>query len=125
MTIDQRDAVFFDGACGLCRRSSRILRWLNWRQRLRIVDMSTVSPEQLPVDTAVAMQGMPLQTHDGRILIGFPAMRRALTRTPLGAPVGWCLWIPGISFLGRKVYAWVAQNRRRDACAVSPNTQAI
>ncbi|MEM7754014.1 MAG: DUF393 domain-containing protein [Planctomycetota bacterium] len=117
MTV-QRDTLYFDGACGMCRRSTAILHRLDWLGNLASVDMTAVPPADLPVAPETAMAGLPMRTADGRVLVGFPAVRRALSRTPLGAPAAWVLWIPGVSHVGQAVYGWVARNRSRDACSL-------
>jgi predicted DCC family thiol-disulfide oxidoreductase YuxK len=93
----------------------RWLRRLDWLGRLEFKDMTLV-PGELPVDMDVAMTGMPMRTRDGRVLVGFEAVRRALLQTPLGAPAALLLYVPGVSQLGAGVYRRVATNRRRDVC---------
>jgi predicted DCC family thiol-disulfide oxidoreductase YuxK len=115
----ERDTLYFDCACGMCRRSTRILRSLDWLGRLRVQDMMQVPEQELPVHIEEAMQGIPMRTRDGRTLLGFPAMRRALMQTPLGALFAWAMYIPGISHLGDAVYRHIAANRAR-ACTIDP-----
>lgn len=115
-----RDTCFYDGHCGFCRRSARILHALDWLQRLEFVDQSTRADHDLPVPRDAALKGMPLLTPTGRVLIGFPAIRRTLRQTPLGFLPALLLFIPGLSQVGRAVYERIAANRRRDACAVPP-----
>ena len=73
--------------------------------------------KDLPVPMEAALQGMPMRTRDGRVLVGFPAVRRALRRTPLGCLPALVMYVPGVSDLGRAVYGVVARNRARE-CAV-------
>ncbi len=114
---DGRDTLYYDGACGLCLRSVRILRWLDWLHRLGFQDMTGAPEEELPVAPERALEGLPMRTRHGRILVGFPAMRRALLQTPLGALPALLLFLPGVSHLGARVYAFVAANRRREGLA--------
>jgi predicted DCC family thiol-disulfide oxidoreductase YuxK len=93
-----------------------ILRRLDWLGRLQFADMNEA--EDLPVGMEDAMKGMPMRTRAGRVLVGFPAMRRALLQTPLGALPGAILYLPGVSTIGRLVYNWVAAHRPRDACSI-------
>jgi hypothetical protein len=71
----------------------------------------------LPVGLDLAMQGMPMRTASGRVLIGFPALRRALLQTPLGAPLAALFYLPGAHYIGRHLYRRIATRRRRDVCA--------
>lgn len=118
--VNPRDTIYFDGACGMCRRSVKWIKRMDWLSRLEARDMTTVPLAELPVDADAAMMGMPMRTRTGRALVGFPAVRRALLQTPPGALVAWALYIPGVSHLGRAWYARIARNRARDAgaCAI-------
>lgn len=101
----------------MCRRTTRILRALDWLGRLEFRDL-TAAPD-LPVDIPTALAGMPMRTRDGRVLVGFPAVRRALRQTPLGFLPALALHVPGLSHAGERVYGRVAANRRRE-CSVEP-----
>lgn len=116
--MSDRHVIYYDGACGMCRRSTRWLKRLDWLGRLEMRDLTRVDPEDLPVDRDAAMRGMPMRTSGGDVLVGFPAVRRALAQTPLGLLPALVLWMPGVSRLGRVVYDRVAANRSRDACEV-------
>lgn len=92
---------------------------LDWLGNLKFVDQSGLRDDELPVPRERALEGMPMRTSTGRVLIGFPAVRRALTRTPLGLVPGLLLYLPGLNHLGAKSYAWIAQHRGRDAVCES------
>lgn len=98
----------------------RWLRRLDWLGRLDIRDMRQ-SPD-LPVPMEVAETGMPMRTADGRVLVGYPAVRLALRRTPLGFAPALVMYLPVISGLGRWVYRRVASRRPCDhgACSAPP-----
>lgn len=88
---------------------------LDWLGTLDFVDQTEIPDAALPVPREAALSGLPMRTSGGRILVGFPAVRRALARTPLGALPALLLYLPGVNRLGARAYAWVAANRRRDA----------
>jgi predicted DCC family thiol-disulfide oxidoreductase YuxK len=115
----RRDTCYFDGQCGMCQGTVRWLRRLDWLGRLDYRDMTRVPATELPVPIGVALTGMPMRTRSGGVLVGFPAVRRALLQTPLGALAAWLLYLPGVSTLGRRAYGWVARNRRRTSCATA------
>lgn len=112
-----RDTCYFDGHCGFCRRSTRILERLDWLDRLAFEDLTT-SPS-LPVPMEIALEGMPMRTRRGHTLIGFPAIRRALLQTPLGFLPALFLYIPLLSHLAAAVYRFIARRRAR-SCSISP-----
>ena len=72
-----RDIAYYDGACGLCRRSVRVICALDWLNRIEARDMTRVPESELPYPLERAMEGMPMRTRNGRPLIGFDAVRRA------------------------------------------------
>jgi predicted DCC family thiol-disulfide oxidoreductase YuxK len=113
-----RDTCYYDGQCGLCRWTVDWLRRLDWLGRLEFEDMTRT--EDLPVRLEDAMRGLPMQTRDGRVLIGYPAIRRALVQTPLGILVAWAMYLPGIDQIGRWVYRRIADHRGRDVACAAP-----
>lgn len=115
-----RDTLYYDGACGMCRRSTRALRRLDWLGRLAFEDMTRTPPADLPVSPDDAMRGLPMRTRTGGVLIGYPSMRRALLQTPLGFLPALLMYVPGISHAGEGVYRRVAASRARDACTLHP-----
>ncbi len=115
-----RDTLFYDGKCGMCRRSVRALKRLDWFGRLAYRDSTLTPDDELPVARDASLTGMPMRTKTGAVLIGFPAVRRALRRTPLGFVPGLILYVPLISHLGRGVYGYVAARRARDGVCELP-----
>jgi predicted DCC family thiol-disulfide oxidoreductase YuxK len=107
------DTCFYDGLCGLCQRSRRVLEALDWFGALRFVDQTQVPPERLPVPLDAALAGMPMVTSGGQVLVGYPAVRRAFARTPLGMILAWPLYVPGLAHLGNLLYQHIAKNRTR------------
>lgn len=108
-----RDICYFDSECGLCRRSVRLLRKLDWLNRLDFQDLAT-AVEVLRISPEQALRGMPLKTAHGQILIGFKALRRALLQTPLGFVPACLAHIPLVSHLGSALYTFIAARRGRD-----------
>lgn len=92
-----------------------MLSALDWLGRLEFVDRSRLRDDELPVPRELALSGMPMRTSAGRVLVGFPAVRRALARTPAGLIPALLLYLPGLNRVGARAYAWIARNRGRDA----------
>lgn len=119
------DTLYYDGACGMCQRTTKILRALDWLGRLDFRDMTKVPDEELPVSIEQAMQGIPMRTRRGKAMVGFPAVRRALLQTPLGFLPSLLLYLPGISHASRATYDWIARNRARSgACSVGQSSSS-
>lgn len=89
----------------------RWLRRLDWLGRLDVRDLHQTPESELPVSMAVANTGMPMGARDGRVLVGYPAMRRALLQTPIGFFPALLMYLPVVSHIGRRVYKLVAANR--------------
>ena len=116
-----RDTLFYDGQCGMCRRSVRILRRLDWFGRLAYRDSTRTPEHELPVSRDASLVGIPMRTKEGGVLIGFPALRRALRRTPLGFLPALALYVPLVSHAGRAVYGYVAARRAREGVCELPS----
>lgn len=120
MPTHSKDILYYDGACGMCTRTTGILGKLDWLSRLEFRDMIKVPIEELPVPMEQAMLGIPMRTRGGKAMVGFPAVRRALLQTPLGFLPSLLLYVPGISHGARAQYDRIARNRARSgACSVS------
>lgn len=125
MTTHSKDTLYYDGACGMCTRTTGILRKLDWLSRLEFRDMIKVPIEELPVPMDQAMLGIPMRTRHGRSMVGFPAVRRALLQTPLGFVPSLLLYVPGISHAARAWYDHIARNRARSgACSVGQSSSS-
>lgn len=111
--------ILYDGECQFCRRWLRWFAHVDVWHRVRAHDasrrenVSSTFPELRAADLADAMFAV---TAERRVYRGFFAVRRLLWESP----VTWALlpffYLPGASWLGPRVYAWVARNRRRLGC---------
>lgn len=111
--------VLFDGGCPLCRRTVRILRALDWRQRLRFVDAtSAAAREQVApgLSEAAVMVEMYVVDEAGGRYPGFEGYLQMARVVPIMWP---CLLgrLPGLRTLGHLVYRRIAAARvRRGRC---------
>lgn len=110
-----KDRCYYDGQCGLCQRTARLLRRLDWLGRLEFEDMLTAG--DLPVAPEAALRGMPMRTADGRVLVGFEAVLRAMRQTPAGLVPAMVMGLPGVRGFARWAYDRIAANRAR-SCRV-------
>ncbi|MCE9533353.1 MAG: DUF393 domain-containing protein [Planctomycetes bacterium] len=107
--------VLYDGTCPLCQKSVSILKRLDWLRRLSYHDARDT--DQLPetpvkLDAEKMLQEMHVLTPDRqRAYAGFRAFRWIAGRLP----ILWAFWplmfVPGVPWLGNRVYRWVARNR--------------
>jgi predicted DCC family thiol-disulfide oxidoreductase YuxK len=103
-------------------KSVGIVRRLDWLKRLRYVDAR--QPAALPGELrALTQPGSPLRPErlleemhlltpgGGRVYHGFAAFRWMAWRLPLLWPIAPLLYLPGVPWLGQRLYLWVARNR--------------
>lgn len=110
--------VVYDGGCGFCVRALAAVRTLDSRGALLLHDardrpaimVRFPSLREADLDDA-----MFVVANDG-IYRGFFAFRRLAWMGPLAWPFLLAFYFPGASWLGPRVYAWIAANRRRLGC---------
>ncbi|WP_162143503.1 thiol-disulfide oxidoreductase DCC family protein [Alicyclobacillus herbarius] len=106
--------VFYDGWCGLCRRTVAVTKRWDWLGRLAFYDLR--NPEvchRFGLDArraAVAVHAF--EPTAGRWFTGARAMLELTKRVPAYWPLV-CILAVGIRVgLGERVYQWVADHRR-------------
>ncbi len=108
--------AIYDGYCVLCQQSKRIIEALDWLNRvefLNIHDWETVQGRYPDLDYEAAMGQMYMVGEDGGLRGGFEGVHRLLHELPLGFPFWLILHLPGMGWLGSKVYRFIARNRYR------------
>ena len=110
-----KGVVLFDGNCPLCRRSVAVLRRLDWLGVLAYHsarDADHLPPSGAPLNPDRLLEEMHVLTPDRRCAYaGFQAFRWMAWRLPLLWPVAPLLYLPGVPWLGNRIYRWVARNR--------------
>ncbi|HUL33639.1 MAG TPA: DUF393 domain-containing protein [Candidatus Eisenbacteria bacterium] len=114
--------VLFDGACSLCRASASRVQSFDARKRIEFLDVREPSAQtRFPqVDRQVALRWMQTVDKQGRVSSGVDAWARIGMLLPGWQLLAWALFLPGVHWIGSKVYSWVARNRyrwNRDLCA--------
>jgi predicted DCC family thiol-disulfide oxidoreductase YuxK len=100
--------VLYDGDCGLCQRSARILKMLDVLGQLAWVDFRST-----PVDVdLLRLEQEMAAISNGRTYFGFSAYRTIAWRIPIMWPALPVLYFPGVKLVGDAVYAWIARRRR-------------
>jgi predicted DCC family thiol-disulfide oxidoreductase YuxK len=106
--------ALYDGMCVLCNQTRRIVTALDWNKRVEWLDVhrwSEVEARYPFLDFATAMGQIHVITPDGTTYGGFFGTRRLLRELPLAYPVWLLLQLPIVSWLGQKVYRFIARNR--------------
>ena len=102
--------ALYDGNCLLCQRSCAILRALDWRRRIRFVDLHESEPG-LPREQLLGE--IHALDEAGALHSGFYAARRLLKELPLAIPLWLLLHLPGMGAFGRRAYRFIARRRYR------------
>jgi predicted DCC family thiol-disulfide oxidoreductase YuxK len=122
--------VLYDGECPLCRKTTSILKRLDWLHRLRFHncrDKVGIPPNAAHLDPARMIQEMHVLTPDRTAAYsGYRAVRWLAGRIPVLWPLYPLLFIPGMARLGQRLYLFVARNRfqllpcRDGVCTIPP-----
>ena len=107
--------VVYDGECGFCKRTIRIMKSLDWFGRLEWRPRSEPGlTERFPILKSQDTQSQMVSLHpDGKAYGGFFAVRDIWSQLPLTFIPALLFYIPGASFFGVPVYRWIARNRHR------------
>lgn len=110
--------IIYDGHCGFCIDSLRIIRALDLYHSFRFYNSHepetfTRFPELSGANVDDAMYAV---VENEPVSEGFYAFRRLLWNSPLMWILIPVFYFPGASFFGPRVYAWVARNRTSFGC---------
>jgi predicted DCC family thiol-disulfide oxidoreductase YuxK len=106
-------SVLYDGQCVICNTSRRVVSRLDWRRAVAWVDLHAPEAARQFADIphAQAMGQVHVREENGRTYAGFLGTRRMLKELPLTFPLWLLLQVPGMTWLGHRVYRWIARNR--------------
>jgi predicted DCC family thiol-disulfide oxidoreductase YuxK len=115
MTTADKGIVLYDGDCAFCQRAVRILQSLDWFHRLSFQsarDTDRLPETPVPLDPQKLIEEMHVvPPARDRAYAGFSAFRWIAWRLPATMLVAPFLYVPGVLWLGNRVYRWVARNR--------------
>ena len=110
-----KGVVLYDADCQFCQLSVKTLRRLDWFGRLAFRngrDVDHLPPSAVPLDPQRLIEEMHVVTSDRqRAFAGFAAFRWIAWRLPLIAAFTPLLYLPGVLWLGNRVYRSIARNR--------------
>lgn len=100
--------ILYDGHCHICLRTMETFRRLDFFHSLDYVDFRKTPTDGLPVK---ALEAEMHVIGPGGVVKGYDAYRSLALALPLAWPLVPFLWLPGVSTIGRLVYARVAAGR--------------
>jgi predicted DCC family thiol-disulfide oxidoreductase YuxK len=125
--------VLYDGQCPLCQRSVRSLKRLDWLKKFHFQDCrdtANLPRTATPLEPAKLLEQMHVVTPNRkRAYAGFRAFRWMAWRIPVTWWLAPLMYIPGVPWLGSKLYLGVAKNRfhllpcRDGVCELPPRGQ--
>lgn len=107
--------VLYDGKCVLCCQSVRVIRVLDWLNKVDTLDLhnADVADRFSHFDKEKLLGEMHAITPQDETNAGFFAIRYINRVLPLGWLTLPIFYLPGMNWLGPKLYQWVAQRRYR------------
>ena len=118
--------LVYDGDCAFCTRSLRVLQAFDTRHALQLHDARSRSRvlAQFPILADADLDEAMFAVQGERSWRGFFAFRQAIWQSRWTWPLLPLFYAPGATWLGPRIYALVARNRRSlgcgDTCAVPP-----
>jgi predicted DCC family thiol-disulfide oxidoreductase YuxK len=105
--------VIFDGDCGICTQTIRLLQTLDWGHRLKFHSNNDPKTFETFPDISLERSRQEILVHDLRT--GWYGGYEACVWIGCRIPALWILipitFIPGVDYMGHRIYKWVARNR--------------
>jgi predicted DCC family thiol-disulfide oxidoreductase YuxK len=130
VTRTTKATVLYDGACPFCTMGIGIVKKLDWLGKLHYQncrDTKSLPESDTPLVPKRLIEEMHLVTPGGKqVHAGFKAFRWMSWRMPATWLIAPFLYLPGIPWLGQKIYLWIAKNRfklvpcKDGVCSIPP-----
>jgi len=107
--------LIFDGQCGFCRKSLRIIKIMDLYDIVKPIDFRTcddLSRFHRDLTPELASQRVYFIEPNGVLFGGFHAFRRLCFYLPMAYPLLLIMYFPGMGILGPLVYTWIARSRK-------------
>jgi predicted DCC family thiol-disulfide oxidoreductase YuxK len=124
--------VLYDGDCAFCCKSIELLKELDWLGKLDYVNVRDAAQpflKEAPIAGAPLLEQMHVSPRDGQHLYGgYRAIRWLAWRLPATWLVAPFLYLPGMTYLGQRIYLWIARNRFKivpcthGVCSIPPRS---
>lgn len=122
--------LIYDGDCPLCRFQMKLLTWLDWFNRVRLLPIkdSEVAAVMPDLTREQLLEAIHCLTPAGQVHRGARCIRHLGLRMPLLVPLALILWLPGVIWIAEIIYMWISRNRHLlsrwfgcgEACSIMP-----
>ncbi|MEO8030422.1 MAG: DCC1-like thiol-disulfide oxidoreductase family protein, partial [Gemmatimonadota bacterium] len=113
-------AMLFDGSCGVCTRTMRVLRAVDVLGRIEFLDVigqwPVIASRYPGLDRLQCLADMHVLASDSSAATGFVAYRRLAWRVPVAWLVLPLLYLPPVPQIARRIYRRVADDRMSHGC---------
>lgn len=105
--------ALFDGQCGLCSRSARLISDRDRSRRIERLDLrDPLAAERFPDLSLEAVRAlMHAVDQEGRVYVGLDAVLRVFDELPRWSALAWLLRWPGVHALAGVAYRIFARHR--------------
>ena len=106
--------ALFDGYCVICQSTRKTIKGLDWLNRVEFLDLHNAEEVQSrypDLDYDDLMGEIHVVDDEGKVHGGYFGTRRMLKEVPLGLPLWLLLQIPGMDWIGTRIYRFIARNR--------------
>lgn len=118
-----RTVMIFDGSCGICTRTRRVVGALDILGRIEMLDAVRewdVIARRFPALSQIeCLTDMHVVSPEGQVQTGFGAYRLLAWQIPLAWILLPVLYLPPVPQLGARVYRAVADNRLSHGCELA------
>ncbi|MCY4537997.1 MAG: DCC1-like thiol-disulfide oxidoreductase family protein [Chloroflexi bacterium] len=108
--------ALYDGRCIICQSTRGTITALDWRHRVRFIDLHDRDAWQSrfpQLKDADLLGAIHVIDERGAVFAGIDATRRMLRELPLGFPLWLLLLLPGTDTVGKRLYRYIARRRYR------------
>ncbi len=113
----KKPEILYDGECQLCVRSMTVIHYFDWLNSLACIDLETIWPHKEKNYPGMSLEACRKEMHlllpDGTVYKGFFAFRKIIKYTPVLWPLLIFVYLPGMSWIGPKIYLRVASTRAK------------
>jgi len=111
---------YYDAECPLCIKMVVVIQHFDVFRKIACLSVQGYAKEQ-PALQNIPESELLINIHGinkkGKIAVGYDVYVQVLKQMVYTYPLGLLLSIPGITFFGRKVYAYIAGNRLTERCS--------
>ena len=108
--------LIYDGDCGFCRRQIEFVDRLDAGDVIEFEPFQEADLARYGISRAEAEEAMQLVSPSGNVWAGAEAARELFRTLPRTRPLAWLFKLPGVMFVAKHIYRFIARRRHRFGC---------